>query len=373
MDHKVQSELDLISAIYDAVIEPALWPDVVERIRRHFGLFLSSLAVADFRSQHSVLASSKLEPHYAAMVERYSAEILDLWGGPQAIMRLPLEEPLIHSRINPPENWAGNLYYENFGRPQGLVDQIVVGLELNPNMVAYFSMGRHESMPPLDDDHVDRLRVFAPHLRRAVLISNLLQARAETADSFEAVLTALGTAVVMVDQDLQIVYANPRADEMLKTGEPLRSIHGRLDLPGQLAVGQFARTINAAAAAEDVLGSGSGIPARLSDGRAVVIHVFPLHRRASVPRSRAVAAVFVAEPNAPLNLPLEAFRMLYDLRPAELRVFELLAAGMGGRAVAETLHVSPSTAKTHTLRLFDKLGVHTRAEIVQLAHTMSLN
>jgi DNA-binding NarL/FixJ family response regulator len=64
--------------------------------------------------------------------------------------------------------------------------------------------------------------------------------------------------------------------------------------------------------------------------------------------------------------------MLYDLRPAEVRVFELIAAGISGRGAAEALGISPSTVKTHTVRLFDKLGVHTRAELVRFARDMSL-
>jgi DNA-binding CsgD family transcriptional regulator len=82
--------------------------------------------------------------------------------------------------------------------------------------------------------------------------------------------------------------------------------------------------------------------------------------------------VFVAEPNAELNLPIEAIQMLYGLRPAETRVFELIAAGLSAPRIAATLGVSPNTVKTHTARLFDKLGVHSRAELLRFARESSL-
>ena len=88
---------------------------------------------------------------------------------------------------------------------------------------------------------------------------------------------------------------------------------------------------------------------------------------------RPVAAVFVAEPEAPIDLPLEAIKLLYCLRPAEARVFELIVAGLSGAGIAEELGIAPSTVKTHTLRMFDKLGTHSRAGVVKLARDMSFD
>lgn len=53
-------------------------------------------------------------------------------------------------------------------------------------------------------------------------------------------------------------------------------------------------------------------------------------------------------------------------------MLELVAQGLSGRAVADTLGISENTVKTHTIRLFDKLGLHTRAELVRFARDMSL-
>lgn len=123
----------------------------------------------------------------------------------------------------------------------------------------------------------------------------------------------------------------------------------------------------------EALGPGGGIAIRRRDGSGAIIHVLPPQRRAVRPVPNAAAAVFVAEPNPALNLPLEGLRLLYDLRPAETRVLDLIAAGLSSRAVAEALGVSENTAHTHTTRLFDKLGVHSRAEAVALVRDMSLN
>ena len=53
--------------------------------------------------------------------------------------------------------------------------------------------------------------MLAPHLRRAVIISGLLDSRAQAAASFEAALSGLGSAVILVDGFMQIIYANAKA------------------------------------------------------------------------------------------------------------------------------------------------------------------
>lgn len=53
----------------------------------------------------------------------------------------------------------------------------------------------------------------------------------------------------------------------------------------------------------------------------------------------------------------------YRLTPAELRVAELVAAGLSNGAVAAALSISPHTARTHTARILSKIGVRSRAGI----------
>jgi NarL family two-component system response regulator LiaR len=55
------------------------------------------------------------------------------------------------------------------------------------------------------------------------------------------------------------------------------------------------------------------------------------------------------------------------LTPRELETLEALAAGHSTREIAERLGVSENTVKTHTTRVFDKLGAQRRTQAVQLA------
>ena len=54
------------------------------------------------------------------------------------------------------------------------------------------------------------------------------------------------------------------------------------------------------------------------------------------------------------------------ITPRELEILGLIAAGLSNREIAEKLFVSENTVKTHSSRLFDKLGAKRRTQAVQI-------
>jgi len=60
------------------------------------------------------------------------------------------------------------------------------------------------------------------------------------------------------------------------------------------------------------------------------------------------------------------------ITPRELDILELIAKGMSNREIAETLYVSENTVKTHSSRVFGKLGAKRRTQAVQLGKEFGL-
>jgi NarL family two-component system response regulator LiaR len=60
------------------------------------------------------------------------------------------------------------------------------------------------------------------------------------------------------------------------------------------------------------------------------------------------------------------------ITPRELEIRECNAKGLSNREIGERLFVSENTVKTHSSRLFDKLGARRRTQAVQLGKDFGL-
>ena len=60
------------------------------------------------------------------------------------------------------------------------------------------------------------------------------------------------------------------------------------------------------------------------------------------------------------------------ITPRELEILELIAAGLSTREIAGRVFVSENTVKTHSSRVFDKLGAKRRTQAVQLGKEFGL-
>jgi DNA-binding NarL/FixJ family response regulator len=85
--------------------------------------------------------------------------------------------------------------------------------------------------------------------------------------------------------------------------------------------------------------------------------------------------VVFKEVPAPADAPFavnEARQRELAITPRELEILGLLARGMSAREMAAALFVSENTVKTHTARLFEKLGVNRRIKAVEAGRTFGL-
>ncbi|MEZ4699726.1 MAG: helix-turn-helix transcriptional regulator [Rhodothermales bacterium] len=76
---------------------------------------------------------------------------------------------------------------------------------------------------------------------------------------------------------------------------------------------------------------------------------------------------------APVDFVRDADRVAsLGLTPRELEVLELMAEGLSTREIAERVFVSENTVKTHTKRVFEKLGASRRTQAVQQGRALKL-
>jgi DNA-binding CsgD family transcriptional regulator/PAS domain-containing protein len=363
----------LIGAIYDAVLEPAKWHEALERICRHYNFHNSVLGIARFGHEAASLTIPVNIPERylrAMQAPQYNEEVVRLWGGREQLARYPLEEPVVLLDIIDGETLRTNAYHRDFGEPQGLVDHIALTLTRDRRQIGNVAFGRHADFGPITADVVAGMRVLAPHLRRAALISGILAEERRQRTLLEAALNAIHSGVVLVDRKARIVYANGAATDLMSVGDPIRNDHGKLQVRGEVVPGHLQIAVHAAADGDIPLGRrGIGIPGTRTDQTPFVVHVMPLYDRTThtgLPGD-AIAAVFIADRDDDPQIVVDAATLIYSLTPAEARVFELIIAGHSSAEMAKLLAVAPSTLKWHMLQLYDKTGQHRRADLVRLA------
>jgi DNA-binding CsgD family transcriptional regulator len=366
---------DLIGAIYHCVLEPSRWRDVVAAICQEFDFHNGVLAINGFDGQAMLAAIVGVDDYWMGRIMNYGTAVTDLWGGPERIQHYPLEEPIVQSGILSARDRDANPYFVEWARPQGVIDAVVIGLERNDKMVSNVTFARHESRDIFSEADLDALRLLAPHLRRAVNISHVLDLKTFEASTFATALEEFTIGIAFVDHQNTLVHANAAAHALFTQQDPVRLAMGRPALQLAAATNALEEAVRQAAAGEIRPGGrGVGIPAMGRNGKPVIIHVLPLRRGMENLNShqRPVAALFMTPASSAPQMPAEAIALIYGLTPAEARIFESVAAGEAPLQIANRLGLALSTVKSHLLHVFEKTGCRRQADLVKLAASLSL-
>jgi len=365
---------DLIGAIYDCVLDPSRWDSTLDEIRKFLGCANVVLSSLDLRTDSfRVQKVIGIEPFWLAKAAETGPEFAKVYHTIPDLLTRPMDEPISPSRDGDRAAVLANRHYLEWAKPQGLIDSIAVFLMRSPERLAEFSLGRHESVGLITDREVRLLRLLAPHLRRAVTITDLIDMKSLEATSFGGALDALTPGVVLVAEDGTILHANRVAARMLDRGTPIAAKRGRLRAVDAYATERLHRVIALAAGNESEVGaSGIGIALSGRSGEVATAHVLPLARGNVRTRllPRAVAAVFVA---SDLHLPfrrLDAVAEAFGLTRAETRMLDRLLRGDSIAEAAAAMNVSVTTVKTHRSRLLSKTGTRRQATLISLVHRL---
>jgi DNA-binding CsgD family transcriptional regulator len=285
-----------------------------------------------------------------------------------------LDEPIVVSRDIDPGVIERSRYFHEWVRPQGVIDAIQLTVLRQRTRPGTLALSRHESAGIMSDRDIANLRLLAPHIRRAIAISDVLDMRAVEIDTFEASLDLIAISILLVDRDATIIHANKAARAMLSAGLPIRSERGQLRTYWPETSSALTAAITKAVGDEAAIGSaGIGVPAAQADGEPALIHVLPLMRgniRARI-APRASAALFITPAGDGVGTPAAALAALFDLTAAELRTLERLLAGDTPAQAADKLGIQITTLRTHQAHIFDKTGTSRLPDLMRLAGKFS--
>jgi DNA-binding CsgD family transcriptional regulator/PAS domain-containing protein len=361
-----QAELcDLTGRVYDAALDQSLWPDVVGRSADFVGgtaaTFLSQDPVAEVGKLHCAV---RIDPHYQQL---YLDKYATLDPAPVKRFLTEIEQPVAAADLIP--ELPKTRFYREWMRPQGIVDWVSAVIEKSATSVTKFAVIHLERNGLVDVQTQQRMRLIVPHIRRALLISRLLDLKARQSASFADTLDGLDAGMYLVDAHGRLIHANAAGNAILDAGDLLSAPAGRLVGCEAQADRTLQEVFAAAAEGDAALGiKGIAVPLIGKHGERYVAHALPLtsgaRRRSSIVFGAAVV-LFVRKVALAASLP-KVIGATFKLTPTELRVLLAMVELGGVPQVATTLGVGRATVRTHVNRLFRKTGVARQADLVKL-------
>lgn len=362
---------DLIAGIYDAALDSSLWLGLLERTAS----FVNG-ATAGLLSKNSI--SNVGDVHYS-----YGVDDSYLRSYRETYWQFDPLAPLTFSEIGEVTargdfvadgEFLDGRFYREWVKPQGMIDAACVVLDRRGESFALFSSIRSEDQGRVDAEMRRRIGLLVPHLRRSVLISQLLRRTEQRSADLGQLIDTLSSGVFLLTGTGALAHTNAAGRAMLDAGTSVRLSAGRLTASTRQAAKELAAAMKAAASGDAALGD-LGIATSLpGDGdNPFVAHVLPMHGSGARHVDSGISVAVFVQPATldPLPIP-KIIANTYALTPAELRVMLQVTQTAGVAETASMLGVGEATVKTHLSRVFAKTGLSRQAELVRLVAGFSV-
>ena len=195
----------LIADIYDAALIQATWPDVLAKVSGFVGG-----ASVNFYSQSSSSREAILhlqwgnDPHYEQL---YLEEYYKLNPLTPATSFVDAGIVFSQSDLIPYAEFEETRFYKEWVAPQGFVDVIGANLEKSATSAAMLAVRRNATQGRVDAECRRKLELVVPHLRRSVMIGNVIDDHKMTAAALSGAFMALADGVFLVDPRARIVFS----------------------------------------------------------------------------------------------------------------------------------------------------------------------
>ncbi len=359
----------VVEAVYDCALDPNHWHATVRLIAELLASQRCTLGVHDYVNGCNDLMFQVgwEDEHYWRLHEEKYSRLSPMFA---PVQLLAVGTVATEAMLVPDREFFETKYYQEWVKPQGLSDMILVKSLQTGERTALFVANREEPHPRYGDAEVRLLTLLSPHICRAVAISDALNLKTIRSEALEATLNALTSGVYLVDRLGRIIYMNRAAEQQVRGSNALRIEHDHLAPLERNARVAMANAI-AEAIADEAETPASGMTLALPDRESggFVATILPLNRgerRNVYGAFAAMAAIFVQDPVVVPPFPGEAFAKLYGLTGGELRVLLAMAPGLGVKEAAEMLGISEATVRTHVQHIYDKTGTSKQTELMHL-------
>jgi DNA-binding CsgD family transcriptional regulator len=367
---------ELLDLVYDAAFEPALWANVMERIADLVGgsaCWLSQIDVTDGSGGRADDPMVRADPYW---VEQYASHYGSVNpfatytgdSSPREFIRKWTPRVLTLEDQIAPEVIVHTEYYNDFLVPQDLGSGLMIRLAKSGLETATINISRSLRRDYFTSANIEFASALQPHLVRAFNLGRRIADERFASGALVGSSRKAGYAVFVLDSAGRVRRMNWPAETLIIAGRPLRIVAGRLTASEPDDARKLDGLIGAATTRDATLRSGGTVALASTRGpRPIAVEVSPITAAAAWPyHSEPGAVVLVSDLNDKAVLPEERLRTLFGLTKAETRLALTLLGGASPRLAAELFGVSFQTVRNQLVRIYDKTGVASQAELVGL-------
>ena len=366
-DHNAPAEWEVLNAligeIYDSVLHPESWNETLARITGTLCPLSWEAAFILWESSNPPSARFVAATGLAAGVQEvYSAVYAGHHAWSRKLMRYGNGSVVDSFDIMTREEFAETEFFRNFLAPWGIDRLVAVLLDRRGGE----RLGL--MLPGPGDRDVERLkrglRVLAPHMQRAMRISDRIATLDLAAGAARAAADAAPFAIFSLDDQLNILAANARAARYERAGF-IRTAQDRFAFthpPSQKRLLDLVKSPDPAGLAFQTVGDGD---------RECPVLVARVTRQSAqqIGGVRLGASLIVTLGSSPGETPvveIDRVAQWFGLTPAEARLAVALAAGDTLQDYAAMRAVSLNAVRFLLKGIFRKTGVTSQAQLVAL-------
>lgn len=349
----------LVAALYRGRFQDKPWEDFLSELRE---LCWPSLTVIGLR----VPSPGDAGITYVGGADYSQQDVMNFANKHSALaplVDLPEGETVSLDDLIPREELRKTTYYQAFMKPFN--QEQVMGFDIHKDgkIALFVRLIRGRGEPDFGKRERAILELLKPQFRELVIWLETSQSLAREHDLYEQAFSSLALGTLILDEELNIVYLNSIAEQLVKNNRGIARVGDKLRIIRHQEHQLFQQTLTSL----------------LTDSTQSLPQVIPIEREAGhsplfltmrrLPQQDRLddshqIALYLSDPELrqidQTQLVMEAF----ELTPQEARLVIALANGGTLEDFASDTGVSKNTARTHLYSSFRKVGVSQQSSLV---------
>lgn len=356
--------LSLIDGIYGASeADGAGWPAILQRLADAFGAGDASLSAVSSTAVPWLVAP-RSDPDFLASYAAYYHPLNLFW---RHASQLPAGMVAIDAMVVPRETLQASEFYNEWSKPQNYLYVMGATLLVEDDWRVEFVVPGKNAFGP---GQIKLYHAIAPHLTRAIQMAHRLgRVQIEHAGAADA-LDRLSQAVMMVDSESRVLFANRAANALFGNG---LNLAGGILRAGVREQTQELHRMVAGCSRDTSENSGGQVAiSRGPDRPPLSLLVIPARSQPAqsqlewLPGREPCAMIFATDPETIATPEINFLQKQFGMTPAEALLTRELLKGDGILAAAGRIGIAVPTARTQLASALTKTGAKRQADLVRL-------